>query len=235
MRRRQFFIVMLTATGLVVGSASQAGAFSGRTVALWEMNESAGARTMIDDSGHHHNGRIGREVAVGVRSSGATAYRFGRLQPDTPPPHPDHVVTVADDSDLDPGTRDYAVTLRLRSTDYFGNVVQKGQATVPGGSWKIQFPSGIVQCWFRGSSGQVLVSSPRRYNDGAWHTIRCERTYDAVTLIVDGSTVARKSGRTGRIANSWPISIGGKTSCDQIDVGCDYYDGDLDWVEIGAR
>jgi hypothetical protein len=235
MRSRQFFMVMLTATGLVAGTASQAEAFAGRTVALWEMNESAGARTMADDSGNHETGRIGDEVGVGARVSGATAYHFGRLDPDTPPTHPGHVVTVADDSDLDPGTRDYAVTLRLRTSGYFGNVVQKGQATVAGGSWKIQIPSGIVQCWFRGSSGQVLVSSPRRYNDGAWHTIRCERTSDAVTLIVDGSTVAYRSGRTGRIANSWPVSIGGKTTCDQVNVGCDYYYGDLDWVEIGAR
>ena len=33
----------------------------------------------------------------------------------------------------------------------------------------------------------------------------------------------------------WPLSIGGKTDCDQRDVGCDYYAGDLDWVEIEAR
>jgi laminin G domain protein len=235
MRSRHFFIVMLTTTGLVVGTASQAGAFAGRTVASWQMNESAGARTMTDDSGHHRNGRIGGEVRAGVRTSGATGYRFSRLDPDTPPTHPGHVVTVPDASDLDPGTRDYTVTLRLRTTGYFGNVVQKGQATVAGGSWKIQIPSGVVQCWFRGSSGQVLVSSPRRYNDGNWHTIGCERTSDAVTLTVDGSTVARRYGRTGRIANSWPVSIGGKTACDQIDVGCDYYYGDLDWVQIGAR
>jgi hypothetical protein len=235
MRSRQFLIVMVTATGLVVGTASQAGAFSGRTVALWEMNEHSGARTMYDDSGNGHDGRIGSDVRVGTRISDAVGYRFSRLPTDTPPTHPGHVVTVADSSDLDPGTRDYAVTLRLRTTGQYGNIVQKGQATVPGGSWKIQFPAGIVQCWFRGASGQVLVSSPRHYNDGSWHTVRCERTADAVTLIIDGSTVARKSGRTGRISNSWPVAIGGKTACDQIDVGCDYYDGDLDWVEIGAR
>ena len=85
-----------------------------------------------------------------------------------------------------------------------------------------------------GSSSAILVTSPRRLNDGNWHTVRCARTGDAVTLTVDGSVVARRYGWTGRIANSWPLSIGGKTSCDQIDVGCDYYAGDLDYVEINA-
>ena len=47
--------------------------------------------------------------------------------------------------------------------------------------------------------------------------------------------MARRSGWTGRIENSWPVSIGGKTDCDQIHVGCDYYAGDLDYVEIDAR
>jgi laminin G domain protein len=235
MRSRHFFVVMLTATGLVAASASAAGAFSGRTVAVWQLNEGAGARTMIDSSGNGRHGAVGREVGTGTRVSGATGYRFARLDPDTPPAHPGHLITVPDDPDLDPGTRDYAVTLRLRTTYQFGNIVQKGQATVAGGNFKMQIPNGIVQCLFRGASGQVIVSTPRRYNDGRWHTVRCERTSSAVTLAVDGSTVARRSGQTGRIANSWPLSIGGKTNCDQIDVGCDYYAGDLDWVQIDAR
>jgi hypothetical protein len=30
------------------------------------------------------------------------------------------------------------------------------------------------------------------------------------------------------------VTIGGKLDCDQIDVGCDYYAGDLDWIKIEA-
>jgi hypothetical protein len=55
-----------------------------------------------------------------------------------------------------------------------------------------------------------------------------------VTLTVDGTVEARRSGRTGRIANSWPVAIGGKTACDQVKVGCDYYVGDLDHIRIEA-
>jgi hypothetical protein len=166
--------------------------------------------------------------------SGATGYRFARLQPDSPPTHPQHLVTVPDNDALDPGTRDYAITVRLRTTHKFGNIIQKGQATVAGGNVKLQIPNGIVQCLIRGSSGSLQVNAPRRINDGRWHTVRCERTASAVTLSIDGTTVARKPGRIGKIANSWPVTIGGKTSCDQIEVGCDYYAGDLDYVEISS-
>jgi hypothetical protein len=227
--------MMTLATAVVGATTTAAGAATGHPIAYWSMNEPAGARAMIDGTGHGLRGSIGGEVGTGTRVSGATGYRFERLEPDTPPTHPRHLVTVPDSSLLDPGTRDYAVTLRLRTTGSFGNIIQKGQATVSGGNFKLQIPSGIVQCLFRGSSGQVIVQAPRRINDGRWHLVRCERTSSAVTLAVDGSTVARRAGRTGRIANSWPLSIGGKTACDQIDVGCDYFVGDLDWVQIDAR
>ena len=232
MAMRRSAAVVLTASLVLTATATGADAAAGRTVALWDMNESPGARTMKDSSGNGRTGTIGREVRVGTRADGATGYRFDRLEPDTPPTHPQHLVTVPDSSALDPGDRDYAVTVRLRTTGKFGNIVQKGQATVSGGNVKLQIPNGIVQCLYRGSVTTLLVSSKRRLNDGRWHTVRCERTASGVTLTVDGTVEARRSGRTGRIANSWPVSIGGKTKCDQVKVGCDYYVGDLDWIRI---
>ena len=234
MPMRRSAAVMMTASLALIGTAAAADAAANRTVAHWDMNESAGARTMIDSSGNGRAGTIGREVHVGVRADGAKGYRFDRLAPDTPPTHPQHLVTVPDSSALDPGDRDYAVTVRLRTTGKFGNIVQKGQATVSGGNVKLQIPNGIVQCLYRGSATTLLVSSKRRLNDGRWHTVRCERTGSGVTLTVDGTVEARRSGRTGRISNSWPVSIGGKTKCDQVEVGCDYYVGDLDWIRIEA-
>ena len=234
MRSRRLVAVVMTAATVLMGMATTADAAASRLVASWRMDEPAGSRTMLDSSGHGLRGKIGREVGTGVRVNGATGYRFDRLPPDTPPTHPQHLVTVPDSDALDPGTRDYAVTVRLRTTHKFGNIIQKGQATVSGGNFKLQIPNGIVQCLFRGSSGSLLLSTPRRLNDGAWHTVRCERTTSGLSLAVDGSTVARRSGKTGRISNSWPVTIGGKTSCDQIDVGCDYYAGDLDRIELTA-
>jgi hypothetical protein len=234
MRSRRSLTVALTVGTVLIATAATADASSHRPVAVWEMDEHSGARTMMDSGGRGLHGRIGSEVHTDTSVNGATGYRFDRLEPDTPPTHPGHLVTVRDADVLDPGTRDYAVTVRLRTTGKFGNIIQKGQATVSGGNFKLQIPSGIVECLFRGSSRSILVSSPRRLNDGRWHTVRCERTGDGVSLSVDGSAVARRSGWTGRIANSWPVSIGGKTDCDQMDVGCDYYAGDLDYVEIDA-
>jgi hypothetical protein len=183
----------LTAASALIGTAAAADAAATRPVALWVMNESSGARTMLDSSGHGLRGSVGGEVLTGVRASGATGYRFSRLDPDTPPPHPRHVVIVPDSAALDPGTRDYAVTVRLRTTYQFGNIIQKGQATVSGGNFKLQIPRGIVQCLFRGSIGSRLVSAPRAINDGRWHTVRCERTGTGLTLAIDGSVVARRS------------------------------------------
>jgi len=227
-------ITLLTTGAVLLGTTTAAGAALAHRVAYWQMDERHGARTMQDSSGNRLDGVIGGEVDTDVYTSGATGYRFGKLEPDTPPTHPRHLVTVPASTELDPGDRDFAVTVRLRTTYQFGNIIQKGQATVRGGNFKLQIPNGILECIFRGSDGTMLVASPRRLNDGRWHTARCERTYSSLTLTVDGSPVARRSGWTGSIANSWPLSIGGKTDCDQVHVGCDYYAGDLDYVEIDA-
>jgi hypothetical protein len=232
MRIRRLWIVLLAASTVLVGAGGPAAASADRAVAVWEMNEPAGSRVMRDISGNGLDGTIGSEVGPSTQVAGAVGYHFDRLTPDTPPTHPRHLVTVRDDARLDPGTRDYAVTMRLRTTDYFGNIIQKGQATVGGGSWKLQIPSGHVQCWFRGSAGSVLVTAPHQINDGRWHVVRCDRTEEGVSVAVDGVRVAGRYGATGRIANDWPLSIGGKTDCDQRVVGCDYYAGDIDYVAI---
>lgn len=235
MKSRRRLAVILTVASLLSAATSPAPASASSLVAYWPMNDRAGSRIMTDASGNRHHGSVGAEVGTGVKISGATGFRFPRLEPDTPPTHPAHLVTVPDSGALDPGDRDYAVTIRLRTTDHFGNIIQKGQATVSGGNFKMQIPNGIAQCYFRGSSHTLLAQSTRQLNDGAWHVVRCERTSDALIMTVDGRTVARTPGWTGRITNSWPVTIGGKVSCDQRHVGCDYFAGDLDYAAITAH
>jgi hypothetical protein len=232
MKIRRWIVTLAASAAVLSGTADTARASAEYPVAIWAMDESAGSRTMYDSSGNGLTGRIGNEVGTGARYAGALGFRLDRLDPDTPPPDPGHVVLVPNSSLLNPGSGDFAVTMRLRTIYQFGNIVQKGQATVPGGSWKLQIPNGHVQCWFRGSAGQVLVTAPQKINDGRWHIIRCERTVEGVSLAIDGRTAAGKYGATGRIANNWPLSIGGKTDCDQRTVGCDYFAGDLDYVAI---
>src|SRR4051794_17348173 len=91
----------LIATGTAAGAVEEAP--WGHTVARYDMNEGPGARTMADSSGHGLNGSIGSEVQTGVGVSGATGYRFTRLEPDTPPTHPRHLATVPSAGDLNPG------------------------------------------------------------------------------------------------------------------------------------
>ena len=171
---------------------------------------------------------------TGVLADGATGYRFDRLRPNTPPAHPEHIVVVPHDPRLEPADRDYTIDARYRTTNPFGNFVRKGQAGSRGGYFKIQLPQGEPSCLFRGPSGVTNAVRARgnRIDDGLWHTIRCERTRDAVVLYVDGVFVGRNRGLTGPIANSQPIYIGGKGNCDQIKITCDYFGGDIDYIRI---
>jgi len=227
-------LLVAVAAGSVIVAAAPAPAHAAATIpaAIWEMNEAAGATVMVDSSGNGLNGRIGLEVTTGYTFSGSTGYDFQRLAPNTPPAHPEHLVTVLDNAQLDPGTRDYAITVRFRTTHNFGNIIQKGQSGAVGGYFKWQAPRGFVQCMFRGSAGQKGVGSGRALNDGLWHVVRCERTATSVTMWVDGVRVARNTGPTGTISNTWPLSIGGKVNCDQIVVTCDYFPGEIDRVVI---
>lgn len=232
--RRTGFISVL-AVAAVAAVAAPVDAASTTTVASWSMNETRGSRTMVDGSGNGLHGSIGREVGTGTTVRGSTGYRFDRLEPDRPPARPGHLVTVPDSRALDPGNRTYVVAVRLRTQYHFGNIVQKGQAASAGGNFKLQIPSGRVECLFRGSRGSRAVFAKSRINDGAWHTVECERSQEGVTLRIDGVVESRAAGWVGTIDNSWPVTIGGKVDCDQVKVGCDYYAGDIDRIDIGVR
>ena len=207
---------------------------SAATLADWEMNEGSGATTMIDSSGHV-NGTIGSAVKTGVSVMGATVYRWPFASPTAPPPKPERIVQ-ANSSSLNPGSGTYTVSLRYRTTQHFGNIVQKGQAGSAGGYFKVENPHGQINCVFRGVvSGKLVrkaVTSPAVLSDGAFHVATCTRTANALTLTIDGSVVDTAHGSTGNISNTRPVTIGGKLNCDQIKTTCDYYTGDIDWVKL---
>ena len=230
MRRRLFTITAALAGVLVLAMPANAAT----PVATLQMNEAAGASTAVDSSGNGLNGVVGSHVQTGVAlTGGGTGYRFPYLRPNTPPADPEHLVTIPHNNRLNPGTGNFAVEFRMRTTHSFGNVIQKGQAGSKGGYWKFQQPSGKISCLFRGSAGSSTASSGTvRVNDGAWHTVRCERTSSSVTMTVDGVVTGRNRNPTGPIANTKPLSIAGKLNCDQIDITCDYFAGDLDYVKI---
>jgi hypothetical protein len=210
-------MVLLIATA----SAGVDSAFGATTtVADWEMNEPAGSTTMLDSSGSNLSGTIGSAVQTGVVVSGATGYRWsGQNKAGY---HPERLVTVQS-SLLNPGTGGFAVTVRLYTGAGDQNILQKGQSRTAGGMFKIDMLRGFVICTFKGSSGRAAIGSRQTVWDHVWRTVRCERRSTGVTIIVDGGAPRTNAGATGNIANTKPLSIGGKAACDGTTVQCDYY------------
>jgi hypothetical protein len=215
----------LTAVLFLANASAGVASALGATLADWEMNERSGASTMHDSSASHLSGRIGSAVKTGVVLDGARGYRWSSQNKDGL--HPGRLVTVAS-SLLNPGRGYFSVTVRLRTGAGDQNIIQKGQARTAGGMFKIDMAKGRVYCTFKGSVGRVVVGSRQTVRDRGWHTVRCKRRSAGVTIVVDGGRRRTTLGRTGKIANSWALSIGGKLHCDPPDVDCDYYVGLLD-------
>lgn len=203
--------------------------------ALYEMNEAAGTTVMLDSSG---NGNDGVVDPTGVESGGVydgeTGYNWVYRLPTEPPVSPERVVQVPDDpaGSLEPTGQDFTLEVRVRFTDKFGNIIQKGQSASRGGQWKIQNPKGKPSCLFKGSIGRVATQSKVTLNDNAWHVLTCVHEPTRVSMYVDGVFMNRKNGSTGTINNTIPMTIGGKINCDQVKITCDYFSGMIDYVRI---
>ncbi len=233
-----FMAVAVAVSAVSAVGASSAGAaappaITSGVTALYEMNEPPGTTVMLDSSG---NGNHGVVDPTGVESGGVydgeTAYHWVYRSPTEPPASPERVVHVPDSEALEPAGQDFTIELRVRFTDKFGNIAQKGQSVTPGGQWKIQAPKGIPSCLFKGSEGRVATGAKTALDDGTWHTLTCVLDSSGVTMYVDGEYRSTKAGSTGMIDNDFPMTIGGKTECDQINVTCDYYSGQVDRLRI---
>lgn len=204
-----------------------------QTVASYQMNEGAGAAVMRDSGPFGLDGRIGDDIVTSTAHQGSTGYRWPYAAPDTSPLRPQRLAVVDDHPHLDPGSDDFAVEIRYRTDHRFGNIVQKGQSQTSGGYWKLEHDNGIPTCLFRRTlQDQAAVSGPSSLADGDWHTLRCVRSSDAVTMYVDGQVVDRQRTSVGSISNDFDVTIGGKIECNQQSVGCDYFSGDIDYVRI---
>jgi PKD repeat protein len=228
----------LVGVGLAIGASTVwsgggnvAAAFA--VTSHYTMNEPGGASVMADSGPYGAHGVIGADVQTGVRYRGETGYRFPWRHPDQYPARPQHLVTVDSSDHHQPGNEDFAIEFRYSTTQNFGNVLQKGQNATRGGYWKFEQPSGYMTCLFKDANRvQRAVKSPIKTNDGAWHTIRCELSDWGIRLFEDGVQVVARRTSLGSISNSWPLSIGGKSNCDQVKVSCDYFVGDIEDVKF---
>jgi Laminin G domain len=206
---------------------------AGSKVLDLELNEARGATVARDTSGLHHNGSIGSHLVMNKS--------FGHWDRHSPAEHvfygSRHLIVVPDASDhsLDPGRGKFSVEIRFRTSERFGNVIQKGQATTPGGQVKFQIPGGKLTCMFKTSSGVATAGTRElRLNDNRWHVVRCDRTPSSVTMYVDGERVSRTNHATGNLDNTKPWAIGGKLDCGPTSGAdsCDYFAGDIDYVRL---
>ncbi len=235
-QRAGALLAVLTLAGSALIPSSAEAVSSARAVeveASWEMNEAAGATRMIDSGPNGLDATIDQAgLDTGVSYSGAIGYAWAYRVPTAPPASPERVIQVPDNPNLDPRGDTFTVEIRYRTTQKFGNITQKGQATTTGGQFKIENPEGRPSCLFKGSLGRGGVRTPTPINDNRWHVLRCVKTATAVEMYVDGLRVGRKSGAVGYIDNTWPWVIGGKHSCNQIKVTCDYFTGSIDYIRL---
>lgn len=157
------------------------------------------------------NGKVGSSVVTDFRAPGVVGYRFPSPAPTGYDPR--RIVVVPNDNGRNPFGHDFVVTLRFRPGQAEANMVQKGQASAAGGYWKVE-TNGATTCTFKGSAGMRGIGTNQlRLTDNHWHTVRCERNGNTVTMTVDGKTVDVRTGPTGIIANTEPLLVGGKLRC----------------------
>ncbi len=232
-RHRCAAIVIILATPvLALASGTSATGAVPTVIGHWNMNEAPGSTVLVDSSGHGFNGAIG----AAVKPNGTSQFFDLRSHKSGTPVTPEHLDTVPSSPGLNPGSADYSVTLRLRWAAPLPdvNLVQKGQGSAHG--WKIESSKAHVRCQFIGSLGQATVKSIDYTNhtwaDGNWHTVTCSRTASAVSLTIDGVLIGTTHHVTGDITNTWPVSIAGKTQCNNVTIWCDYWSGDIDYISI---
>ncbi|HEX5533300.1 MAG TPA: LamG-like jellyroll fold domain-containing protein [Actinomycetales bacterium] len=219
-------LVVVAFTTVVSGAAAASG-----TVLNLQLNEPAGSATAVDSSGLKHDGSIGSHVVMN-----AVYAHFDRHPPGEGIPYGlAHLITIPDatDGSLDPGSGNFTIEIRYRTKENFGNVLQKGQARTVGGQVKLQQPKGKMSCMFKTPQGTATAGSGTTpLNDNVFHTVRCERTPTSVTMYVDGVRTGRSTRSTGTLNNTKPWTIGGKSECDAVQVTCDYFAGDIDYVTL---
>jgi hypothetical protein len=225
--RPRVLAVAAVAAGLtLIPSTGHAAGYS--TAALFNLNEPSGT-VLVDSSGAGHNGTIGAHVVIGG-GHGVHTY----LAP-TPAYDPARIDTLPVYANLNPGSRDLRVSIRLHTTQRSeGHILSWGQT--PHHMLRIEVSNGLLWCQYRGSAyaGHLTsVHSTKTYNDAAWHTLVCTKTASTVTMTVDGVLVSTSTRRVGSMSPVTGVSIAGKRVCDGTPGhDCDYFAGHLDWVKV---
>ena len=235
MRPKTSFTLSATiaATSLIFTLLPATSTFAaGSAVLNLQLNEKAGATVARDTSGLNHNGTIGSHITMNGayadwdRHSPGEGIAYGLK----------HLITIPDaaDGSLDPGSGNFSVTLRFRTKDSFGNVLQKGQATTAGGQVKFQIPGGKLSCMFKTASGTATAASGTKLLERqpmARGPLRSHPDLGDDVL----SMASAPAGATTRPARSTTPSPGpsaASPSATARRVSCDYFAGEIDYVTM---
>jgi hypothetical protein len=201
-------------------------------VANYQMEDGADSTTMADSAGGNDGVISASAGAAGLTTHVETDDGFGYQWGAAPgTPNDARVVTVADADALDPGDREFAVEVQLKTRAADGVLVQKGDADTAGGSWRVQVQGGQVSCLFRGATVQGAVKSESLVNNGSWHTVRCELTATGTTVYVDDVREKHQNKAVANVGSDAQVTVGGKVGCGSIQA-CDYYVGQIDSIEV---
>jgi hypothetical protein len=193
-------------------------------VALYHMNEPAGATTMVDSVGGH-NGTL-THVQTGVPGVSGNAYRFDGST---------SVASIPASAAFNPGNADVSFTVHLNFTTVPSRAV--GDYDILRGPTQGAYKMEVVArkhrtialplCFFKGSRTRATLAKGRNLADGRWHTVQCTKTATAITLTVDG-TKYTKSATVGTLTNTGALSLGAKS----YKGGGDWYKGMMDEVSL---
>jgi hypothetical protein len=196
----------------------------------FDRRESLRPGTIVRDvSGHRHHGTVKTSNAGHLRKVNGNpgkAAKFpcigcGRA-----------LINVRDQRRLDPGRNPFWFGASVKVADRQArrgkdpNIMQKGLISQPGSRWKLELIGSRPQCTIRGSAGQLVVRATQHGDNATWHQLQCRRHNGVVSLWIDGTVAAQKTGRTGRVANNAPVRIGAKALASGG--GDDQYHGRLD-------
>jgi concanavalin A-like lectin/glucanase superfamily protein len=218
-------LMLLVLVGALVMFVPAAGAST--PVAVWHMNEPAGAATMTD-AVDGHNGSL-QNVQTGVPGFQGSGYRFNGSN---------SVAVVPASGDFNPGNANFSFIVHVNFTTVpSAAVVDYDLLRGPTqGAYKMEIVArnnrtkAKALCFFQGSGGKATLVAGPHLADGRWHTLECRKTSSAIQLLVDGA-VFTKAASVGSLTNTGPVSLGAKS----YRGGGDWYQGLMDEVSISIN
>ncbi len=141
----------------------------------------------------------------------------------------DNYIEVPDDASLNMGTKDFTVSLWIKTTQATGIIIEKYSGTL---GWQVYLYNGKINVWGKDPSGSFSGSSDSTYNDGNWHFVVVVFDRDSGTYFYkdgnpDGSSTSLVN-RPGSLDNANPLRIGRQQSGD-------YFNGVVDEVRLYNR